>query len=263
MMPSRNETAREESPGRFGVPRAYRRIVLVVAVALALAAGYPVLTDKGDLMRFLEWVQAQGALGMLFLGVAYVLACLLLVPGTILSFAAGFLFGVGWGSVTVSVGSTLGACAAFLAGRALAREWVAEKMGANERFVAISQAVARRGITVVMLARLTPVLPFNLLNYAFGLTSIRFTHYAFASWIGMLPATVAIVYLGSGARSLAAVAAGDVEGGRVTGFLFWLGLAATLAIAALAAAIARRALRPLFDPNQDAVPAVDMRAEAP
>jgi uncharacterized membrane protein YdjX (TVP38/TMEM64 family) len=90
---------------------------------------------------------------------------------------------------------------------------------------------------------LSPVFPFNLLNYAFGLTKVSFWNYALASWIGMLPGTIMFVYFGAGLRSLADVAAGKVETGPAGKIFFWLGMVATIIVATLVTRIARKALK--------------------
>jgi len=153
------------------------------------------------------------------------------------------LFGVFGGTITVSIGSTLGACAAFLVGRTVARKWIAEKVEKNKKFAAIDKAVGEQGFKIVLLTRLSPIFPFNLLNYAFGLTKVPFWHYALASWIGMLPGTVMYVYFGSAARSLAAVAAGEIEGGAAQQLFFWIGLVATILVAMFVTHVARKALK--------------------
>ena len=140
--------------------------------------------------------------------VLYILATVLFLPGSILTLGAGLLFGLVLGFVYVSIASTLGATAAFLTGRYLARDWVARKIEGNTTFRAIDDAVAEGGWRIVGLTRLSPIFPFNMLNYAFGLTQVSLRDYFFASWIGMMPGTVMYVYLGSLAGSLAALGSG-------------------------------------------------------
>ena len=147
------------------------------------------------------------------------------------------------GTVTVSIASTLGAAAAFLLGRTLLRDTIEKKVQGNPKFAAVDGAVKDNGFKIVMLTRLSPAFPFTLLNYMYGLTKVSFRDYFFASWIGMLPGTIMYVYLGSAAQNLAAVAAGDVEGG--TGgqkALLYVGLAATIAVTVVITRVARKAL---------------------
>jgi uncharacterized membrane protein YdjX (TVP38/TMEM64 family) len=172
----------------------------------------------------------------------YVAATVLFLPGSILTLGAGALFGVVKGSIVVSISATLGATAAFLVGRYLAQDWVARKIEGNPRFKAIDEAVAHEGWKIVGLTRLSPVFPFNLLNYAFGLTRVSLRDYFFASWIGMMPGTVMYVYLGSLAGDLAAVGAG--QGGRTPApwALYVVGLLATVTVTVYVTRLARAAL---------------------
>jgi uncharacterized membrane protein YdjX (TVP38/TMEM64 family) len=116
-------------------------------------------------------------------------------------------------------------------------------LAGSPRFRALDQAVAAGGFKIVLLTRFSPVFPFTFLNYAFGLTKIRFRDYVLACWIGMLPGTVMFVYLGSTVKELADVAAGNVEGGPTRLVLFFVGLAATIAVTVYVTRLARRALR--------------------
>lgn len=174
---------------------------------------------------------------MLFIGV-YVVATVLFLPGSVLTLGAGAVFGVVWGSVYVSIGSTLGATCAFLVGRYLARDWVASRIQGNERFNTIDRAVAEEGWRIVGLTRLSPVFPYSLLNYAFGLTRVSLKGYVLASWIGMMPGTVMYVYLGS----LAGAGAGGQQRTPAEWALYGVGLVATLAVTVVITRIARRAL---------------------
>src|SRR4029077_17014701 len=164
------------------------------------------------------------AWGPVVFAAVYALACLVL-PGSLITLAAGSLFGVIVGTAVVSLASVTGACLAFWLGRTLARGLVERRLAGNPRFRALDQAVAAGGFKIVLLTRLSPLFPFTLLNYAFGLTKVRFRDYVLASWIGMLPGTVMYVYLGSTVKELADVATGNVEGGPARLVLFFLGLA--------------------------------------
>jgi len=148
------------------------------------------------------------------------------------------VFGVVWGSIYVSIASTLGATAAFLVGRYLARDAIARKIEGNERFAAIDKAVAGEGWKIVGLTRLSPVFPFTLLNYAFGLTQVKLRDFVLASWIGMMPGTIMYVYLGS----LAQAATGDRA--RTTGewVLYSVGLLATVVVTVFVTRVAKKAL---------------------
>ena len=224
-----------------------RRSMLGKAIAaLLLLAGLVVAArflGVQELLRAaLEWVAGLGALGILVFIVLYVVATVLFLPGVILTLGAGALFGVLKGSIIVSVAATLGAACAFLVGRYLARDWVAARIAGNPRFQAIDQAVAREGWKIVGLTRLSPVFPFNLLNYAFGLTSVSLRHYFWASWIGMLPGTVMYVYLGSLVGDLALIGVEERSRSTAEWALYLIGLVATVTVTVYVTRLARAAL---------------------
>jgi uncharacterized membrane protein YdjX (TVP38/TMEM64 family) len=208
----------------------------VALVALVAAARY--FHGQDLLSKALDWVGHLGPWGAVIFIALYVVATVLFVPGSVLTLGAGAVFGVVWGSVYVSIAATLGATCAFLVGRYLARDAIARKIEGNERFAAIDKAVAKQGWKIVGLTRLSPVFPFTLLNYAFGLTRVKLGHYMLASWIGMMPGTVMYVYLGS----LAKAASGERT--RTTGewVLYGVGLLATVVVTLFVTRLARRAL---------------------
>jgi len=234
----------DEQRGKRTIPAILNyKAVLLIAVIAVVITGTMLLPVKDWLIRALEWTDGLGFWGPVFVVAFYVVACVFLLPGSILTLGAGVLFNVPLGVVTVSVASTLGACAAFGIGRTVARNWIAGKVARNEKFAAIDQAVAHQGFKIVLLTRLSPIFPFNVLNYAFGLTNISFWKYALGSWIGMIPGTLMYVYFGAGLRSLADVAAGNVGKGMAGRLFFWFGLAATIAVTVFVTRIARNALR--------------------
>jgi uncharacterized membrane protein YdjX (TVP38/TMEM64 family) len=237
-----NADLRESKDPSSGSNRYVKPIISAVFLA-GLAAALWVLPVKQYLVFVLEWTQSIGAWGPIFVAVFYVAAAVLFLPGSVLTLGAGFLFGVPVGLLSAWIGATLGACAAFLVGRTVAREWIARKVARNPKFLAVDEAVGREGFKIVLLLRLSPVFPFNFLNYALGLTKVPFKQYALASAIGMLPGGLMYTYFGSAARSLADVAAGKVEGGGIAGQLFfWIGLAATILVTVFVTRLARRSL---------------------
>lgn len=220
----------------------YKGFLYAIVIA-SVITGTIFLPVKDWLIRGLEWTQGLGIWGPVFVIAFYIVACVLLLPGSIITLGAGFIFKVVIGTITVSIGSTLGACAAFWVGRTLARKWIAGQVAQNKKFAAIDEAVAQQGFKIVLLTRLSPIFPFNMLNYAFGLTKISFWKYALGSWIGMMPGTVMYVYFGAGLRSLADVASGQVEKGAAGKIFFWLGLAATMVVTIFITRLARNALK--------------------
>jgi uncharacterized membrane protein YdjX (TVP38/TMEM64 family) len=176
-------------------------VILLAVCAIAAICWSPQLNRATSAV--LQDVQSMGFWGRLAYIVIYVLACVLFLPGSLLTIGAGFVFGFGLGIVTVSIGSTLGAGAAFLLARTLMRDWVTRAVSHRPEFQAIDTAVAKEGFKVVLFTRLSPLLPFNLLNFAFGLTKVSFRDYLIASWLGMLPGAVLYTYIGTTIKNLA------------------------------------------------------------
>jgi uncharacterized membrane protein YdjX (TVP38/TMEM64 family) len=211
----------------------------LLLVALLVLAGRSV---GAYLEEFAGWVERLGAWGPIVFIAGYVLACVAFVPGAVLTLAAGILFGLVRGVAYVLVGAVLGSSAAFLVSRYLARRAVERRIQADARFAAIDRAIAKEGLKIVFLLRLSPLFPFNLLNYGLGLTQVRFRDYLLAS-AGMIPGTVLYVYYGTALGSLARLAAGARPAGGPAGTaVFVAGLLATLGATYVVTRIARQAL---------------------
>ncbi len=224
--------------------KGYIKIVVLVALAILIAAVLLLFPVRQYIVDLLQWTENLGSTGPVVVVVIYVLATALFMPGSVITLGAAFIFGLFKSVIIVSIGSTLGACLAFLIGRTIGRDWVASKVRGSEKFSAIDDAVGKEGFKIVFLLRLSPIFPFNLLNYALGLTDVPFWRYAIASWIGMIPGTIMYCYIGSAARSLTQVAAGEVvKGGMATQALFWVGLIATIIVALLVTRIASNAVK--------------------
>lgn len=217
-------------------------LLALLAVGVALAWLLPV---KQWLLVLLQWTAMHREQAWALYIAAYVLATVCFVPATILTLAAGAIFGIVTGSVLVSIGSTLGATAAFYVGRSLAREWISRRIAGWPRFKALDAVLGQRGFVIVLLTRLSPAFPFFLLNYAYGVSSVRPRDYIVGSWIGMMPATVAYVYLGTLAASLAQLVsggAGAAQSGPLRWILLGFGIIATLAVTLVVTRLARRQL---------------------
>lgn len=229
---------------RKGMPSWLKMVLVVVVIGAVLAAG-SVFDFQERLHGLLHTIEGLGGPGYAVFLVAYVVACVFLLPGSILTLGAGAIYGVVLGTIIASIASTIGAAAAFMVGRHLARDWVAQKIQGNAKFAAIDNAVGREGWKIVGLTRLSPVFPFSLLNYAYGLTKVKLRDYFFASWIGMLPGTLMYVYFGSLAKTLSAVATDcpDCERSALQWAIYALGLVATVAVTVVITRVARRALK--------------------
>lgn len=249
---SPSNTGRKEQ--QFYVP-SYLMRLLFVAIAFfvinAIIANPAFAQETAPITSFnpqellrssLKWVESLGYIGGLAFMLIYIVATVAFIPGSILTLGAGVVFGVVLGSLYVFIGATLGAIAAFLVGRYLARDWVGKKIEGNQKFAAIDQAVTHAGFKIVLLTRLSPVFPFNLLNYAFGITGVTLKDYAMAS-VGMFPGTVMYVYIGSLAGDIARIGS---ESQPTDATIQWVirivGFIATVAVTLYITSIARKAI---------------------
>jgi uncharacterized membrane protein YdjX (TVP38/TMEM64 family) len=207
---------------------------IVVVVLARVAGGY--VEDAA------QWVEGLGFWGPAAFVALYALATVLFVPGALLTLAGGAMFGVLQGTAIVFVAAVIGSGSAFLVSRHGARSWIEAQLAKSPRFSAIDRAVAKDGLRITFLLRLSPVMPFNLLNYALGLTRVRFRDYMIAS-LGMLPGTLLYVYYGRVVGDVAALAGGAAPDKGVGYYVVTaLGLAATIAVTAVVTRLARRAL---------------------
>lgn len=247
------EAAGIEKRSSRPVPAARRKRLLPVAVAAGAVLGFLVVGRVGGayLPVFASWVAEQGVWGPVLFIAGYAVATVALVPGSLLTLAAGAVFGLAAGVAYVFMGAVLGATLAFLVGRYAARGAVERRISGDPRFERIDAAIARSGRKIVFLLRLSPVLPYNLLNYALGLTRVRLRDYVIAS-LGMLPGTFLYVYSGRVAGDVASLAGGAaVERGGGYYAVLVLGLVATVGVTIMVTRIARRALRK--ETNDDVV----------
>jgi len=220
-----------------------RRVALVALLLAALVTAAVVgLPLASWIAGAAVWAQRHREAAAALFVVIYALAAVVLVPCAILTLAAGFLFGLPLGVALTSVGSVLGAAAAFVVGRFAAHDWVAQRIGTRPRFQALVAATHTDGFMLVLLARLSPVIPYILLNYAFSVTRVRFRDYMLATWIGMLPAIVLYVYAGTLAKNFAELTSAGRAPSWAVDSLLAIGFVATVALTWL---IARRAARVL------------------
>jgi uncharacterized membrane protein YdjX (TVP38/TMEM64 family) len=234
-----------------------RTRLTVVAVGLVVAALLLVLGRAGGayVPAFAARVHALGAWGPAAYVAGYVVATVAGIPGSLLTLAAGAIFGLAAGTLWALTGATLGASSAFLVARHLARDRVERRAAGDARFHAIDRAVAADGRRIVFLLRLSPAIPFVLLNYLLGLTRVRFRDYVVAS-VGMLPGTLLYVYTGKVAGDVAAATAGRAPArGTAYYVVLALGLAATAVVTVLVTRTARRALRSATGAPADGAPA--------
>jgi uncharacterized membrane protein YdjX (TVP38/TMEM64 family) len=224
------------------------------ATVLALFASWFLLPVDEWISAFNQWIQELGPIGYLIFAIIYIVATVALFPGAILTLAAGLAFGL-WGFPLVVVAATIGASLAFLVGRYLARDAVEKRWGDSHRFKAIDSAVGEEGWKIVGLLRLSPLIPFNLQNYIYGLTDIKFWHYVAATFFGIMPGSLMYVYFGAAGK--AALAGGDGGDPVLRWSLFGAGLVATIIVTVLVTRKARAKLDEmgLEDETEEAGPA--------
>lgn len=216
--------------------------LLLAAVAMLLLLMWQ-LPMADWLQLAVSWIETHPGWSWFAFIALYVVVGVLLVPASLLTLAAGALFGLLQGVIMVSVASVIAAVVAFLIGRGFARHHARRLVGQMPKFMALDKAIGERGFLVVLLTRLSPVFPFGLQNYAYSVTAVKLRDYALASWIGMIPATIMYVYFGSVARSLAAIFSGEVEAGSAGRIFFVVGLVATVVVTVLVTRMATRILK--------------------
>lgn len=245
-----HRTLRYLAQGLFGLALSF---IMMAAPALAQESANAGFNPQLFLKNALDNIQSLGFVGaVVFIGL-YIVATVAFLPGSILTLGAGVVFGVVAGSIYVFFGATIGATLAFLVGRYLARGWVAKKIEGNTKFSAIDQAVGREGLKIVLLTRLSPIFPFNVLNYAYGLTGVSLKDYVLGS-VGMIPGTIMYVYIGSLAGDLATIGAADQPtNATVQWAIRIIGFIATVAVTLYVTKVARKALEQSVDePMQEA-----------
>ena len=239
----------------------YLRIGIFVVLGMVLVA-LPVQAQEAasssgfnpqELLRnALQWVDDLGAIAPIAFMLIYIVATVAFLPGSILTLGGGVLFGVVKGSIFVFLGATIGATLAFLAGRYVARGWISKKIAGNQKFSAIDKAVGKEGFKIVLLTRLSPIFPFNLLNYGLGVTGVSLKDYVLAS-VGMFPGTIMYVYIGSLAGSIATI--GGASQPDANPIAQWsiriIGFIATVAVTLYVTKIARKALDESIDNSDD------------
>ena len=221
------------------------KLLLLMCLVPCLIIATKHIDIHGLLLTSIMWVKSLGFFGPIAFMIIYNLATLLFIPGSLLTLQGGCLFGVFWGSIYVLIAALVGASLAFLIGRYLSRDWVCQKMEKNPKFKAIDRAVAKEGWKIVLLTRLSPVFPFNLLNYAFGVTQVSFKDYLLGS-LGIIPGTIMYVYIGSIAGNLATMNISNQPSNLQTQTGQWvmqaIGFIATVAVTVYMTKIAQKAL---------------------
>jgi uncharacterized membrane protein YdjX (TVP38/TMEM64 family) len=186
------------------------------------------------------WIEQSGWVGWIWFIILYTLSCVFFLPGSVLSFGAGAVYGFWSGTLLVSLGSVAGALANFVSTRYLLRGWMARKFSKSRKFQALDHAAAMDGWKLVMLTRISPILPHSLVSCAFGLSRISLVRYLLASWIGFLPISAAYAY---GGAVIGRAAKGGLHQGPWAWAAYTMELAITVLITVWITRFAQKALR--------------------
>lgn len=197
-------------------------------------------TVTSILLSVVDVINSSGSIGIVLFIALYSVACIFMVPKSLLTLSAGFLYGPVYGVAIALLGCTMGASSAFLCGRYLIRPIVTKQL-ASDKFTTIDRAITARGASIVFLMRLSPLFPFGLINYACSMTSISLITFALISCLGMLPATVLYAYAGSLANSLLTLTDNTMLTDNI--YLTWLGIVVSIAVALVMAHSAQSVLK--------------------
>lgn len=225
------------------MPESNRKTIpwnLILPAAVVFFGAWFLLPVEGWLQAFSEWIKGLGVWGGVLFSAVYVVATVVLAPGAPLTIAAGLVFGLGWGFPVVLVGATIGASLAFLVARYLVRERITAMMEKRPKLKAVDKAVTEDGWKVVLLLRLSPLVPFNIQNYFFGLTDIAFRHYVLATFVGIIPGVILYLYIGAIGGALGG---GGGEWGTLQWVFFGFGLVATIVVAIMVTKKAKEKLK--------------------
>ncbi|KAJ4969159.1 hypothetical protein NE237_015860 [Protea cynaroides] len=221
----------------------YIRIAVLVVLLAAIITACFTLPIEQMLKDFLQWIDHNlGPWGPLALAVAYIPLTILAVPASILTLGGGYLFGLPIGFVADSIGATVGATVAFLLGRTIGRSYVISKLKDYPKFQAVAIAIHRSGFKIVLLLRLVPILPFNMLNYLLSVTPVGLGEYVLASWLGMMPITLALVYVGTTLKDLSDVTHGWGEISTTRWVFMILGLVVSVVLMIVVTKVAKESL---------------------
>lgn len=221
--------------------------LMVVVIVLFMI---PDSAAQKKFMEMLTWISSINKVyGTITLTILYAIAILLCFPGTIFNLAAGFLFGIWIGAAVTIIGCDLGATLAFILGRTLGKDWAQSQVAKNKKFSLLSMAVENNAWLIIFLVRLSPVLPFGLCNYLFGVTKVKFSSYWTATTAGLIPCTVAYTYLGSLMKGITDIYNEEEEQGNST--LLIVGIVLTIVGITVITLVTKRTLDKTIKQQQE------------
>lgn len=224
-------------------PSSWPRLIAAVCLLIAVLAAVFILPLHEWLDTAVQWSRSNPvAAGFSYIGL-FALGAVFMLPGSAMLMAAGFLFGLVYGIPIAAVASATGAFMAFIAGQTIARPLVLQRIANSPRLAALDVGIRNEAWLIVFLARLSLIVPFAVMNYAFSLTSVRRWPYFMASAVGGVPVVCLYVYLGSVARNIDQLLSGELQAGPAGKAMFVVGLIAVIFIATVIHRAASRALR--------------------
>ncbi|KAL1806587.1 hypothetical protein DCAR_0832404 [Daucus carota subsp. sativus] len=237
--------------------------LLIILIAAIIVACFTLPVEK-ILKEFLVWIKHDlGNWGPLVLAVAYIPLTILAVPAAVLSLGGGYLFGLTVGFCADSIGATAGATVAFLLGKTIARSFVVSKSKDYPQLQAVSLAIEKSGFKIVVLLRLVPLLPFSMLNYLLSVTPIPLGKYMVASWVGMMPMTLALVYIGTTLKNISDVTEWHEFSNTRWAFLI-LGVVLSVVLTICITKVAKSALdKALMESDMDSLGEESSKGESP
>lgn len=201
-------------------------------------------------IQLVDLIRGAGAWGVLLFIAIYAVSAVSMVPASVLTMMGGFIYGPVYGLLIVIPGSLLGATGSFLLGRTILRDWVRRKMDQSPRTRALDQAITREAFTLVLLLRLSPLVPFDALNYALSLSGISLKRFLAATLVGEIPGAWLYVYLGSLVTTAAQLSSGSTPQSPLRTLFYAAGFLATIAVVVVTGRIAKRALAANLPPEQ-------------
>jgi len=219
----------------------YWKWIVLILIVIGLIVASAILPVKDWIRSFINWVQQLGPLGVVVFIAAYALATVLFLPGWIFTVGAGLVYGVVGGTLVALTGAVIGVTLAFIVARYFVRKNIEDYAKKNARFQAIDEAIGKNGWKIIGLLRLSPLIPFNLSNYFYGITAVSLKAYVAISAVGMIPGTLLYAYLG--AIGKAGISGEKTPLSSAQYILLGVGLVATIAVTILVSRIAKNALK--------------------
>jgi len=218
-------------------------VIALTALILALLAALWILPIADWLDTAAEWNSSHPVAGVVLYLLGCVIAAVLFLPGSLIAMSGGYLYGMPLGLAMAALGGALGAIVAFLNGRMFGRGWAVARLAGHPRLQALDKALYEQSFIIVMLTRLSVVIPYSVLNYLYSVTAVKKVPYMVASTIGLIPMMVLWAYVGTLAKNFDEILSGDLNSGAAGKYMFLVGLVAVIIVVVVMHKTASRVLR--------------------